>query len=281
VRGKVVVVTGATSGIGEAAAIELARRGATVVPVGRDGRRLERTSGRLQKAGGDTAEPLRADFASLAEVRQLASDLLERHERIDVLVNNAGIVAGERRLTQDGYESTFAVNHLAPFLLTNLLLGRLRESAPARVVTTASIAHASGRIDFDDLHGERDWSMMSAYSNSKLANVLFTRELARRVPREEVAANCLHPGAVGTRLGGGAGRLRALAWTVARPFLRSPAKGAGTIVYLAVESEGGGVTGGYFADERLARSASRAQDDETARRLWEVSEQLTGLSDRS
>src|SRR5665809_78671 len=163
-RGKVMVVTGASSGIGAAAALELARRGALVTPVGRDGKRLERTAMRIgEVAETGRPEPLRADFGSLAQVRRLAHELLERHERIDVLVNNAGLVADRRRLTEDGHELTLQVNHLAPFLLTGLLLDRLRASAPARVVTTSSDAHHSGRIDFDDLRGERSWSTWGAY----------------------------------------------------------------------------------------------------------------------
>ena len=271
VNGRVVVVTGASSGIGAAAAVELAGRGATVVPVGRDAARLERIARRV---GG---EPLRADFASLRQVRELARELLERHARIDVLVNNAGLVTGRRELTEDGYEKTFAVNHLAPFLLTNLLLERLRASAPARVVTTSSGAHGAGRLDFDDLQSERSWSMMRAYGTSKLANVLFTRGLAVRVDAAEVTANCLHPGVINTRLGRGAGRLAGLAWTAGRPLMRSPASGAATIVYLATSEEGGQVTGGYYESSRPAGTSAAASDPDLADRLWHESARLVGL----
>ena len=246
----VVVVTGASSGIGAAAAVELAEQGATVVPVARDSERLSKIAARV---GGD---PLSADFASLEQVRRLARDLLERHPRIDVLVNNAGLVSNRRVLTEDGYEMTFAVNHLAPFLLTNLLLDRLRASAPARVVTTSSGAHGGGRLDFDDLHGARSWSMMRAYGTSK----------------------CLHPGVVNTKLGRGAGRLAGLGWTLGRPFFRSPRRGASTIVYLATSEEGGEVTGGYYENSRPVGTSAAAADPDLADRLWRESERMVGLA---
>ena len=270
--GKVVVVTGASSGIGAAAAVELADLGAIVVPVGRDPGRLAAVAKRVG------SEPLRADFASLAAVRRLAAELLDRHERIDVLVNNAGLVTSRRELTEDGHEKTFAVNHLAPFLLTNLLLERLRASAPARVITTSSGAHGGGRLNFDDLDAERSWSMMRAYSTSKLANILFTRGLAMRLDPGEVTANCLHPGVIGTRLGRSAGLLSRLVWTAGRPFLGSPRRGAQTIVYLASSEEGGEVTGGYYESSRPVGTSAAAADIELADRLWRESERLVGLA---
>jgi retinol dehydrogenase 12 len=273
-EGRVVVVTGASSGIGAAAALELAARGALVVPVGHDRGRLGAIARRL---GG--AEPLQADFASLAQVRRLAAELLERQPRIDVLVNNAGLVAGRRTLSEDGFELTFAVNHLAPFLLTNLLLERLRASAPARVVTTSSGAHYGGVLDLDDLNAERRWSSWSAYSNSKLANVLFTRALARRLEDTGVVANCLHPGVIRTRLGRRAQLPVRIGWRVASLFFRSPRKGASTIVYLAVAPEAAAVSGGYFEDSRQKRPSAQAQDDDLAERLWQESERLVGLDE--
>jgi retinol dehydrogenase 12 len=270
-RGKTVIVTGATSGIGAAAAVELAKQGATVVPVGRDRARLQSISRRVD------ADPLQADFASLAQVRRLADELRERHSHIDVLVNNAGLVSGRRTLTEDGYETTFAVNHLAPFMLTNLLLDTLRSSAPARVITTSSDAHRSGLVDIDDLQGERHWSSWSAYSNSKLANILFTRELARRLDGTAVVANCLHPGVIRTRLARGARLPIRLGWSLGSMFFKSPRTGAETIVHLATSPEGGEISGGYFADSRPATPSAQAQDDELAQRLWEESERLTGL----
>lgn len=258
--------------------MDLARRGLTVVPVGRDQGRLERVTGKIRSVNPAAgAEPLCADFASLDDVRRLAADLLERHPRIDILVNNAGLVSGSRSLTADGYEMTFAVNHLAPFLLTNLLLERLRASAPARVITTSSDAHRGGRIDLDDLRGERGWSAWSAYSNSKLANVLFTRALAKRLQGSGVTANCLHPGVIRTRLGRSTPLPIRVGWRIVGLFFKSPEKGASTIIYLATSPEGAEVSGGYFVNSKQARPSSRAQDDEFAERLWERSEEITGL----
>jgi retinol dehydrogenase 14 len=271
-RGRTVVVTGASSGIGAAGAVHLARLGATVVPVGRDERRLAKVAAEV---GG---EGLRADFASLEAVRQLADELLARHERIDVLVNNAGLIAGRRRLSADGFELTFAVNHLAPFLLTNLLLDRLRASAPARVVTTSSVAHHGGLIDLDDLQGERRWSSMGAYSNSKLANILFTRELARRLEGGGVVANCFHPGVIRTRLTRRANPLLNLGARVAAPFLGSPKSGAETLVWLASSPEAAEVSGGYFEDRRPGRASAQSQDDALAAALWDRSAELAGLA---
>jgi NAD(P)-dependent dehydrogenase (short-subunit alcohol dehydrogenase family) len=270
-KGKTVVVTGASSGIGRAAALELSRLGATVVPVGRDPARL----GKIGEEVG--TEPLRADFASLAEVRRLAGELLARYERIEVLVNNAGLVAGRRRLTEDGYEQTFAVNHLAPFLLTNLLLDRLRESAPARVVTTSSDAHRGGLLDLDDLSSERRFRSGRAYGTSKLANILFTRELARRLEGSGVVANCFHPGVIRTRLTRRANPLVDVGARLIGPFLGSPKSGAETLVYLAASDEAADVSGGYFVKSKPGRPNAQAQDDELAAALWERSEELTGL----
>ena len=266
-----VVVTGASSGIGEAAARELHELGATVVPVGRDEKRLGKVAAAVE------AEPMLADFASLDAVRALAVALLERHERIDVLVNNAGLVSGRRRLSADGYELTFAVNHLAPFLLTNLLLDRLRESGHGRVVTTSSGAHHGGLIDLDDLQLERGrFSANRAYANSKLANVLFTRELARR--EESVVANCFHPGVIRTRLTRGANPALRLGALVAAPVLGSPKSGASTLVWLASSKEAGEVSGGYFERSAPGRLSAQAQDDALAAALWERSAELTALA---
>jgi NAD(P)-dependent dehydrogenase (short-subunit alcohol dehydrogenase family) len=272
-EGRTVVVTGASSGIGAAAAEELGRLGAEVVPIGRDERRLARVAGKIEGA----AEPLTADFSSLEEVRSLAALLLERHPRIHVLVNNAGTVTGRRQLSEDGYELVLAVNHLAPFLLTNLLLDRLREAAPTRVVTTSSIAHAQARLDLDDLQLERGWSLSRSYGNSKLANILFTRALAKRVRADGIVANCFHPGTVRTRLAREAGLLRSLGWRVAGTFFSSPRRGAETLVHLAASEEGGEVTGDYFVNSRPGRTARRAADDQLAERLWDLSEELTGI----
>src|SRR4051812_7273023 len=274
--GKLIVVTGATSGIGEQAALQLAERGATVVPVGRDAARLEKVSAELRERGSN-AEGVRADFAAQAEVRRAATELLDRHERIDVLVNNAGVVSSSRKLSPDGREMTMAINHLAPFLLTNLLLERLKASAPARVVTTASDAHSSGLIDLEDLDQERKWSIFRAYGTTKLANILFTRELARRLDDTGVTANCLHPGAIRTRLGRGG--TAGIVWKVMSPFLGSPKKGGARIVHVAADPIGGEVTGEYFANDRPHAVRGQAADDDLAARLWERSAAVVGLHD--
>lgn len=278
IEGKVVVLTGASSGIGAAAAVELARLGATVVPIGRDRARLDAVARKARAAKrGESAESLVADFSSLTSVRRLADQLRERHREVHVLANNAGLVAGKRTLTEDGYELTFQVNHLAPFLLTNLLLDALRGSSVGRVVTTSSDAHTSGAIDLEDLSGERKWSSWSAYSNSKLANILFTRALARRLDGSSVTANALHPGVIRTRLGRDARLPIRIGWRLASTFFRSPQSGATTLVHLASSREGGEVSGGYFVNSRQARPSAQAMDDELAERLWRVSERLVAL----
>ena len=243
-----------------------------MVPVGRDERRLRRVTRRI-----GAAEPQRADFAALDEVRALADRLLEHWPRIDVLVNNAGAVFGRRGLSRDGHELTFQVNHLAPFLLTNLLLDRLRESAPARVVTTSSAAHRGGLIDLDDLELERAWSTWRAYANSKLANVLFTRELALRLEGSSVVANCLHPGVIRTRLGRNMGVAMRSGWRLASVGFGSPRRGAATIVHLASSPRAESVSGEYFVAERPEEVVGQAADEFFAEELWRRSAELVGL----
>jgi retinol dehydrogenase 12 len=276
-NGEVCVVTGATSGIGKAAAAALAGLGATVVLVGRDRGRAEAAAAEL---GSVSASPPRAevaDLASLEQVRGLA-ERLARLERIDVLINNAGLLLSERRITPDGFEHTFALNHLAPFLLTNLLLPKLAASAPARVVTVTSDAHSAARIDLSDPNLERGWDSWRAYANSKLANILFTRELARRLDGTGVTASCAHPGVVRTGFGRDARPLLKLGITIARPFMASPERGADTIVYLASSPDVTGQTGGYYVKRQRREPSAAARDDATARTLWEISEKLTGLA---
>jgi retinol dehydrogenase 14 len=277
--GRVVVLTGASSGIGAAAAIELGRLGATVVPVGRSAERLAAVAAQIEATGGTAAAPQVADLASLAEVRALAQRLLAAHAHIHVLANNAGTIAARRPLTADGHGKTFAVNHLAPFLLTNLLLDRLRACAPARVVTTASAEHLRGSIEPATLEqDERSWSPLRAYRNSKLANILFTRELARRLEGSGVAANCLHPGGVRTNLGRELPWPMRLGWKfVSRSFV-APEQGAQTLLYLASAPEAGELSGDYFADCRPARVSAQANDTVLARELWQRSEQIVGLA---
>jgi retinol dehydrogenase 14 len=276
---RTVVVTGASSGIGAAAALELARRGMRVMGVGRDPKRVEKLGAALKEAGGaDQPDPLRADLASQAEVRRLADELLERCPRIDVLVNNAGVVSKSRELTEDGRERTIAVNHLAPFLLTNLLLPRLRQSAPARVVTTSSDAHYRGRIRLDDLDGERRWSSWGAYCDSKLANVLFTRGLAAREDVGEVVAHCLHPGVIRTRLFRGTRAPVRAGFAAASLFFSAPETGAETIVHLCTDAEAGAMTGLYWSGSLAATPSERALDDDLVDGLWSRSAELTGTS---
>jgi len=279
--GRTVLVTGATSGIGRATAIGLARLGAHVAIAGRDQARTAACAREIDAAGG-AVDSFVADLSSRAEVRRLAEEALERLPRIDVLVNNVGGFWNTRRLTVDGLEHTFAVNHLAPFLLTNLLLDRLRHSAPARVVTVASNAERLGAIDFDDLQGARDWSGGRAYNQSKLANVLFTYELARRLPADEVTANALQPGLVSTSFGADdPGRTQRLLVPFLRPFMASAERGAATSIRLAAAPELEGRTGMYAGRHGARTSSPASHDRATAARLWTVSADLVGLGARA
>jgi len=277
-RGKVCVVTGASSGIGRAAALELAERGATVVLICRNEERGTPALDEIERRGGSgNATLLTADLSSQRQVREVAAAFLERFDRLDVLINNAGVAGwGTRLVSEDGLEATFAVNHLAPFLLTDLLLDRLKASAPARVVTVSSAAHKSTSLDFDDLQGERRYSGFGAYSRSKLANILFTQELSRRLEGTGVTANCLPPGVVATGIFRNLpGWMRVL---FTSPFFLSPEKGADTLLYLATAPEVAGVTGRYFVRRKPVRSSRASRDADAARRLWQASEALTAAS---
>ena len=277
--GRTVLVTGGSGGIGKATALGLAAMGAHLAITGRDGGRTEEAAREIRAAGGGQVTAFVADLSSQAEVRRLAGEVMESFSRIDVLVNNVGGFWNTRHVTADGLERTFALNHLAPFLLTSLLLGRLKRSAPARVVTVASNAHASGRLDFDDLQGERSYSGARAYSQSKLANVVFTYELARRLQGTAVTANALHPGVVRTSFGAEdpSGGQRLLV-PFMRPFMKAPAQGAATSIHLASAPALEQVTGRYFAASKPRRSAPRSYDQAAAARLWQVSADLTGLN---
>lgn len=271
---RVCLLTGATSGIGRAAAPELVRLGYRTVLLARDRSRGEMASREIRGASPSGAcELLVGDLSSRRGVRRVAEEFLERHGRLDLLVNNAGVITRRRIVTEEGLETQFAVNHLAPFLLTHCLRGALESSAPARVVTVSSEAHRRGKIDFDDLQGERGYSPLGAYAQSKLANVLFTRELARRLEGTGVAANALHPGVIATKLLYAA--LPAL--RLLRPFLKGPREGARSVVYVATAPELEGVTGRYFCDRRAVEPSEAARDPHLARRLWRVSEELAGL----
>jgi NAD(P)-dependent dehydrogenase (short-subunit alcohol dehydrogenase family) len=269
-HGRVFVVTGATSGIGRETARELAARGATLALVIRDRARGEA----LRREIGGDVHLVVADLASMAEVSRAATELCGRFPAIHVLVNNAGAIFGDRELTADGFERTFALNHLAYFLLTSLLGEPLRRAAPSRVVNVSSAAHQMGKIRFDDLQLARGYSPFRAYAQSKLANILFTRELARRLEGTGVTANCLHPGTIGSNFGQSGSKAFAFLARLGRPLLAGPRKGARTTLYLATSPEVERVTGEYFVRCRVARPSRAARDPETARRLWEASEAL-------
>jgi NAD(P)-dependent dehydrogenase (short-subunit alcohol dehydrogenase family) len=280
--GRTVLVTGGTGGIGKATAAGLAALGARVAITGRDRRRAEQAAADIRAAGGPEVDVFVADMSSQAEVRRLAFEVLDGLPRLDVLVNNVGGFWNTRHVTADGLERTFALNHLAPFLLTTLLLDRLKQNAPARVVTVSSRAQATGRIDFADLQGERAYSGQRAYNQSKLANVLFTYELARRLDGSGVTANVLHPGVVRTAIGTeDPGTLQRLLVPLARLFTKSPEQGAATSIHLASAPELEQVSGQYFADSRPKRSSSRSYDDAVAARLWDVSCALTDIDGAS
>jgi NAD(P)-dependent dehydrogenase (short-subunit alcohol dehydrogenase family) len=274
VRDKRVLITGATNGIGLAAAEELARRGARLSIVARSDAKAADAVTRIKAAGAVDVDMLKADLTSQASVRALAAEALERYPRIDVLVNNAGAMFEQRRLSPDGLELTWALNHVAPFLLTELLIDRLKASAPARVVTTSSDAHKGTKIPWDDLSAERSYAGRGfrRYGQTKLANILFTAELARRLEGSGVTANCFHPGLVATGFNRNNGVLMQLAMTVVKPFSRSPEKGAETLVWLVDSEDAGADNGGYFVDCKRAQPDPPARDMEAARRLWEVTE---------
>src|SRR5687768_11319272 len=276
--GRIVLITGGTGGIGKATATGLAAKGARVAITGRDRGRAEAAAAEIRADGGPPVDVFVADMSAQAEVRRLASEVLRHLPRLDVLVNNVGGFWNTRHVTADGLERMFALNHLAPFLLTHLLIRRLQESAPARVVTVSSDAQRLGRIDFDDLQGERSWSGQRAYNQSKLANVLFTYELARRLEGTGVTATVLHPGVV--RSGFGAeepGRIQRVITPFARWVMKSPEEGALTPIHLASSPEVEGVTGQFFANRKPRASARRSYDEADALRLWEVSAELVGL----
>jgi len=277
--GRTVLVTGGSGGIGRATALGLAAMGAHLAICGRDRESTQGAAGEIRAAGGGPVEVFVADLSSQAQVRRLADEVLQHLPRIEVLVNNVGGYWNTRQVTADGLERTFALNHLAPFLLTNLLLDRLTQSGPARVVTVASNAHAQGRIDFDDLQGERSYSGARAYSQSKLANVLFTYELARRLQGSAVTVNALHPGLTRTAFGAEdpAGVQRRLV-PLLRPFMKAPAQGAATSIHVASAPELEQVTGRYYVNRRPRRSAKASYDKAAAARLWQVSADLVGLT---
>ncbi len=272
--GKTCVVTGASAGIGEALAKGLAARGASLALVARDERRLEQVAAACRAAGAPDVQVYACDFASLAQVRELAVRLLDDVPRIDVLCNNAGLTLTHRQETEDGYEKTFAVNHLAPYLLTRLLTDRLVASAPARVVITASDSHEFGPIDPDDYMSTKKYSPLKVYGRSKLANILFATELAERLSGTGVTVNCFHPGFVATSIGRDH-LLGRLVMKVLKPFIKSPEQGADTGLWLATADVPG--NGKYFVKRTVHAVKNDAQDPKLAQRVWEDSARLVGL----
>ena len=271
------VVTGASSGIGRQTALGLARAGMQVVMAGRDRARTEAARRFVtERSGSDRVAIAVADFSNLTEVRRLADEILAVASRLDVLVNNAGLMSPKHRFSFDGFELTFAVNHLAPFLLTNLLLERIRTSAPARIVTVASEAHRGHRLNLTQLAQPHDWSTLRAYGRSKLCNILFTRELAAQLTGSGVVATCLHPGVVATGIGQRGG-LTELVWRAMKPFMKSPERGAETSLFLATVPDPAPFHGGYIIGESLVRPDPPALDGGLARGLWNESARLVGL----
>jgi NAD(P)-dependent dehydrogenase (short-subunit alcohol dehydrogenase family) len=277
--GKTALVTGASSGIGLEASVKLAKSGATVLMVARDPTRGEAARADIaRRSGSDKVSLLLCDFASQAATRALADEVRRRTSCLEILVNNAGSVSPKRQLTEDGIEQTFAVNHLGYFLLTNLLLDLLVASAPARIVVVSSIGHRRGTLDFDDLGFERGYRVLRAYARSKLANVLFTSELARRLDGKPVTVNSLHPGAVATHIWSHAPAIARPVLAVAKLFMISPEQGGDRIVYLATSPEVEDRTGGYYEKDRLVTPSRLARDPALATRLWEVSASMVGLT---
>ena len=281
-KGKTVLITGANQGIGKATATALGRMGAGLVLVCRNADKARAAIAEIQRAGGGRVELLVGDLGSQASVRRVADEFRATHSRLDVLVNNAGVLVPSRRTTVDGIEETFATNHLAYFLLTNLLLGVLESSAPARIVNVSSEAHRHAQMRWGDLQWkEARYSALGAYGQSKLANVLFTLELARRLEGTGVTANCLHPGVVASGFGRTYGGVASLLVSIARPFMISPEQGARTSVYLASSPEVEGVTGKYFDKCRPREPSRAALEPGAGARLWAVSEEMTGLRGKS
>jgi retinol dehydrogenase-14 len=280
--GKTVLVTGGSAGIGRATAVGLARMGARVAITGRNPERAADAARAIRAASSATVDVLLADMSSQAEVRRLADKALQSLPQIDVLVNNVGGYWNTRHITADGLEQTFALNHLASFLLTNLLWDRVTRSAPARVVTVSSHAHAGGRIDFADLQGEISYSGARAYNQSKLANIMFTRELARRLRGSGVTATVAHPGVVRTGFGAEdpSGIQRFLV-PLAKPFMKNPDQGAATSIHLASAPGVDHMSGQYFVNSKPKRSSKRSYDQAAAAQLWQVSADLVGLDDRA
>ena len=277
-RDKVVVITGATSGIGEVAADHLAQAGARIVFVARDHERGEKRRRHLQAVAGHADHTAYyGDLSRLADMKRIATEIAQAETHIDVLINNAGAMFSSRQVTEDGLEKTFALNHMSYFVITNMLVERMKATPGARIVSTASDAHSGAKLNFDDLQSERGYSGFPVYGRSKLMNILFTRELARRLTGSGITANCLHPGFVNTRFGDQSGGLTSFAIRGAKNFALSPEQGAQTIIYLASSPEVEGKTGGYYHKNKLTTPSRAAQSDADAKRLWDVSAKIAGV----
>jgi NAD(P)-dependent dehydrogenase (short-subunit alcohol dehydrogenase family) len=277
-QSKTIVITGGTSGIGEVAAVRLAEQGARIVLVARDAGRAEETLAKLRKANSSADHTAHmADLSRVSEMRRVAKEISDEEPEIDVLINNAGALFNTRQVVEGGLEMTFATNHMAYFVVTNVLLPNLK-AAKGRIVSTASDAHKGAKLDFDDLQSDKGYSGFRVYGKSKLCNILFTRELALRLEGSGVTANCLHPGFVATRFGDQSGGIMSVAVRIAKPIgAISPEDGAKTIIYLASSPNVAGKSGGYYYKNALATPTKEAQNDADAKRLWEISAKIAGV----
>jgi NAD(P)-dependent dehydrogenase (short-subunit alcohol dehydrogenase family) len=277
-KDKVVVVTGATSGIGEVAADRLAQKGARIVFVARDRERGEAARKHFRAIAGQSDHTVHyADLTKLADQKRVAKEIADSEPQIDVLINNAGAMFGSRQVTEDGLEKTFALNHMSYFTVTNILLDRLKATPGARIVSTASGAHVGNKLNFDDLQSEKSYSPFAVYGRSKLMNILFTRELAKRLAGTGVTANCLHPGFVGTRFGDESGGLMSWVIKLGKNFALTPEQGAETIIYLASSDDVAGKSGGYYEKKQFTAPSRAAQSDADAKRLWDISAKIAGM----
>lgn len=275
-QGKVCLVTGSTSGIGKVTARELAGLGATVVMLCRNRAKGEAAQAEIRAVtGNEQVDLIVADLTSQADVRRAVEDFKQQYTQLHILINNAGAIYNKRWVTSDGLEATFALNHLAPFLLTELLLDSLKASTPARIVNVSSMAHISGKINFEDLQCEKKYSPWRAYSQAKLAIILFTYELARQIEGTNVTVNSLHPGVIASNFDQGLGGFTRWGWKLISPLLSSVERGAQTTLYLAASPEVEGVTGKYFANRKEKRSSGLSYNEAISQRLWQTSEALT------
>ncbi len=279
-KGKICIVTGSNSGIGKVTALEIAKMGATVIMVSRDRNKGEKALEEVRNLSGNKdVELMLCDFASQKSIRKFAEEFKSKYQKLHILVNNAGLILTEKTITEDGIESTFAINHIGYFLLTELLLDVIRESTPARIVNVSSDAHKTGHIDFDDINFERKkYSSTGAYCNSKLANILFTRELAKRLKGTKITVNCLHPGVISSNFGNNMSGIFGFLIKIAKPFFTTVEKGAETQIYLATSPQVEDVTGEYFSKKKVAYSTSEANNEQIAKRLWDISNEMVKAS---